>query len=207
MAEHIEVGRPVAAAESVGKPVQPGFASLEHLRFGVALPAGSGPAAREPEHRAGMKRLEQRDADLVAEHATDQFRLGVVAAERVAVTGQHPAAVDLEHAPGLLHDVYAQFLFEIVGHPPVVVAAEEPDIGPLRHLGQRREHAHAAARHHVAVVHPEIEDVAQQVERLQVGRKRLQVLHERPLPDTAGIGVRPQMQVGHEEMASGCGHC
>ena len=40
-----------------------------------------------------------------------------------------------------------------------------------RHVGEGGEHQHAAARHHIVIVYPEIEDVAQQEKTLQVGGK------------------------------------
>lgn len=112
--------------------------------------------------------------------------------ETVTVTNQAAFPKELHHLGFVVEDD-PHLLGEIVEHPHIVVADEEvylyPAVGQLRHL---TEDACVTTRNEVAIREPEIEDVAQEEERLAIVFDAIKEAAKLPLT-LEGILAAPQM--------------
>lgn len=92
----------------------------------------------------------------------------VEVAESVAVSDEELAAVDGEGVGMGVH-VGADFLLEVVEEPHVVVADVVVDLdAAVGEAGEGAEEACVSAGHYFAVGEPEVEDVAEEDEHVEV---------------------------------------
>ena len=103
------------------------------------------------------------------------------------------------HHLRLLQPLQAQLL-EVAVRPDVVVAREEIDLhAGIQKRHQCSKHPHIAFGHHVAVLVPEVPDVAHEVQRLRLRRiNTLQESHEGVFPRGRIPHPEAQMDVGDE---------
>ena len=135
-----------------------------------------------------------------AEDGVEQPECGTLADVHVVAVGQEEALPAERHDAGRGVDLHAAFARKVVAHPLVVVAREEED--PDAAVGHRRqpsERTDEAPGHHLAVLEPEVEDVAQQHHRLGIGRNGVEPGDELPLDPAGDLGAASaQMDIGCE---------
>ena len=102
------------------------------------------------------------------------------------------------HKGRLLQTLHSKFL-EIAVGPHVVVSLEEIHIHALVHqVGNGAEHPDITLGNNIAVLVPEIPDVAQEIQRSRILGKRPQKIHKTRLPGSRIIDLQTQMDVGDE---------
>ena len=157
--EDVEV-HVVLLAEFIGELINAGLRDVELRRGGMPPAAVGRPGAGQGEDPARVQAFEQGDAGPVAEYVENELGFRVTAAQGVAVAHTDLAPAQVHHPVRLPGDMHAEFLLEIVAYPPVVIAAEKPDLRAAGQFLKRGEDPHMAARNHIVVVHPKIENVA-----------------------------------------------
>ena len=143
-----------------------------------------------------MQRGETPLEKAVVEDPAHAFVARAARSQTVAVAQAKGLGPNLHHIR-LLQAPHAQ-LFKIVIGPDVVVALEEAHLYAGIHKGnQGRQHFHIALRHYVAVLVPEVPDIAQKIQRLRLGRvDPPQKGHEGLLPRGRVSHLEAQMDVG-----------
>ena len=141
----------------VAKVVQSVLAGMFDL---VAVAPVYGNSEGEPRRQQGEHTL----AETVVEYAPDAVERLVGAVQAVAVADEEAFAVEL-HGNRLLVLDEADFAFEVVESPHIMVAGEEMHLdAAIGQLGELAEQTHVAAWHDIAVREPEIEHIAEQHE-------------------------------------------
>ena len=136
----------------------------------------------------------------VVEDPLDEQVLALLAPQSVAVPHEAAVPVDVEQSRFTV-DYRPERLREIVLHPHVVVACKIMDFNTLRvQLLQAGEQREVALRHHVAVLEPIVENIAQQEQMLECSLLVLKQLHELLFSLlTGGIWWGAEMRVRHEQ--------
>ena len=162
--EEVDVGVLLQVLLGVGDE---GLVLLAHVAgrsLALVLEAAMlGPFEAEVYTPAGVYAGKEPLQDGVVEHGPQGAELPVGVAQSVAVGEVEELASELHGHGAVVHDG-AALLGEVVLAPDVVVADEEVHlhaaVGELAHLA---EEAGVALGHHVAVLEPEVEDVAQHI--------------------------------------------
>src|SRR5439155_4222347 len=97
---------------------------------------------------------------------------------------------------------------QVISDPEIVISADVCNGEPrAAQLAEPLQHGHVALRHRVAVLEPEIEEVADDVERGSLREDKVEQAQEIALPPPIGIGGSlAQVGVRDEIGASGLGH-
>ena len=145
--------------------VLPALSHIGRFLAAFALHAAvPGPLQAEPYAPTGVKGREKVLTQTAVEHGANHLELRVGVAETVAVGKEEHLSVDFG-GERLLVQHYSALALQIVVSPNVVVAREvvhlNPHVGKLRQFAEK---ARIALRHHVFVLIPEVEHVAQQID-------------------------------------------
>ncbi len=143
----------------------------------VARPARDPVGERNAE--VGMEQPVEPDAERIADHLLEHAIAEVAAHQAVAVVEPDPAPLVLERSPRRRRVRSADLLAQEGPEPEVVVAVEvdDRDAG-LEHATQHAEGGEVAARDRGAVLEPEVEQVADDVEDRGAARQRGQECRE-----------------------------
>lgn len=134
---------------------------LKHtLVVGVATALGT--ESRDREGLSRMQHTVQQLIDRAVEHSLNKQILSLLATQAIAMPHKTTLSVDL-HQPCLAIDVRPERAGEIVLHPHIVIARKVVDFNSLLvQLLQECEQGDIASRHHIAILKPVIENVAQE---------------------------------------------
>lgn len=175
----------------------------------VAPAAGLGGERRDPPAERTRQDAEPHDRERIPEDAAQQPIAALRTPQRVAVAEVEPAAVVLVEV-GVVEDLYPELALEPAGplaaaHPVVVVSAHQADPdAAVGRAAERPEDGVEARRRRRAVLEPEVEEVAQDVDRL-AGRARVEERDQRALLGSLARGRLPA-EVGVGEEIDGKGH-
>ena len=169
------------------------------LAIGALETAMLGPGESESHAPAGMDEVEETLARAVMEHAAQEPVFGVGVTQPVAVGEVKHLVVDFGSERCLVDDEPALF-FQIAVGPDVVVAGKEVYLhAHVCQFGELAEEPCIAFWHHVAVLVPEVEHVAQQIDGGRLGLDAVEKPHQSPLLGApVRNGPRAEVCVGEE---------
>ncbi len=179
----------------------------ERFSVGAAVRVGHGveasvlfaPAKGERDGPSGVDGGKELLAEAVAEQGAEKPEARRIFADSVAMGDEEFFAVKLGGYYAVDH-LDAQFAGEIVENPYVVVPYEPSDFyAGVSQLGKAAEETGKAAGHHVAVLKPEVEHVADEVDSFGIFGHVAQAAHDAPLGLVGGGKVcSAEMQVAEK---------
>lgn len=170
---------------------------------GVEVPGFAAAALRKEVSKAnakvGVEAVESPLAKAVPENRLDEFIPTVARPKPIAVV--QVACAPMDHAQyRRMHDLGTKLFCEIIAQPHVMVPGKVVDHNALVvQFCEFAQDAHIAFGHSLAVFKPKVEDIAQQIEFLGIGRDQVEPLHKMFFPRQARRVVgRTEVEVGSE---------
>ena len=134
---------------------------LEHT-FVMGVTTALGTESRNREGLPRMQHTVQQLVDRTIEHSLNKQIFSLLATQTIAVPHETTLSVD-HHELRFAIDVRPERAGEIVLHPHIVIARKVVDFNSLLvQLLQECEQGDIASRHHIAILKPVIENVAQE---------------------------------------------
>ncbi len=167
----------------------------------MAFTRFAAPPPSEPHGQIGMRQpRERRPQNTRTEHGIHEPQHGFVADVHVVAVGYENIAAREGHATRRKPYLHAAFPRKIFAAPHVVVAYQQHYPHPaVSQLGQLAQRTSEALGDHLAVLEPEIEDVARQKYGLGILRRHVEPPHETPLHAARRLLVaRSEMNVRGE---------
>ena len=165
----------------------------------MSLIAMTGPIQSEPHAPAGMHAIEQPLAGGVMEHTAQELEFHVGVTQSVAMGQIEYLIVNLDGG-WLTVQNNATFLLQIAIGPQVVVACEEMYLDPhIGQFGDLTQETGESLGHHIAVLIPEVEHIAQQIDGCRLMLDTVEKPDESSFLHTSVLdGERSQVSIGEK---------
>ena len=199
----------VCIDEHIHRLLREYLAGILHLRLLFALESkkrlvvgGATFTGKETGYGVGLARMQhtvQHTVGLEAKNALDEQITALVSPDAITVPDNATFAVEVEDLL-LEKDLATKRLGEIILHPHVVIAREIVYLNAIRvKFRQLVKKSEIAFGHHILILKPKVEHVAQKEEVLHIIFLLLQQIDKHILPDPAfRLGGASEVGVGDE---------